>query len=488
MAEKMTPAAVELAIETRREVEARYEEADQLRCRAIERAQVDADLAQRRFMMVDPQNRLVADTLESDWNEKLRVLQKAREERERARRADEIAIDGAVHDRLVAMTTDFTRLWSDSSTPNRERKRMLAYVVEDVTLVKVPADGTTKIHVRFRGGQTTTLTTVNPKASWEMVKTPAEVVALVDRLLDDHVYEGIAEILNARGLHPGGAAWPGRGGDCFTGRRVQYLVHTYDLRPRLERLRARGLLTKKELSDRLGIHASTLTSWVKHGIIKAHAYNGHAWLYEEPATRPTKHCSRWDRLSDRAAATEPRPRSSSGTEGGVVCRRVVVEKGVAVAVPPKGLEPVAPAVDEQEQRSARRVQAQHLSSHRRELVERPAQIRRTERQVNCDRPHDHRPLRSAWMVSTTSEIASPEAWTRVPSGRSTLSRGRQASTRGPPTTSGISESAVPLAAEAVGDCDAALPFSIQRRAVTSRTPSSVAISAAPTPPRTRSAV
>jgi hypothetical protein len=81
VAEKMTPFAVELALEIRNEVEARYKEADQLRCRAIERAQVDADLAQRRFMTVDPANRLVADTLESDWNEKLRALVKARDER-----------------------------------------------------------------------------------------------------------------------------------------------------------------------------------------------------------------------------------------------------------------------------------------------------------------------------------------------------------------------------------------------------------------------
>ena len=50
----MTPAAVELAIEIRREIEARHEEADQLRYRAIERAQIEADLAQRRFMLVDP--------------------------------------------------------------------------------------------------------------------------------------------------------------------------------------------------------------------------------------------------------------------------------------------------------------------------------------------------------------------------------------------------------------------------------------------------
>ncbi len=310
--EKMTPAAVELALEVRREIETRFDEADQLRGRAIERAQVDADLAQRRFMMVDPANRLVADTLESDWNEKLRALAKARDERARARVADRVAVDEATRERLVAMTTDFARLWSAPSTPNRERKRMLAYLVEDATLVKIPNDGTTKIHLRFRGGQTTTLTTVNPKASWEKVKTSPEVVKLVDQLLDHHIYAEIDGILDKRGIRPGGAAWPGKGGARFTALRVQYLVHTYGLRPRRERLRARGLLTKKELAARLKIHESTLTNWVKHGIVKAHAYNGHAWLYEEPATHPAKHCSRWDRLSDRAAALRASPSRDQG--------------------------------------------------------------------------------------------------------------------------------------------------------------------------------
>src|SRR4029450_4644719 len=86
--EQMTPAAVALALNIRRELEARYAEADQLRCRGIERAQIDADLAQRRFMLVDPNNRLVADTLEREWNDKLRVLAEAREERERGRQRD----------------------------------------------------------------------------------------------------------------------------------------------------------------------------------------------------------------------------------------------------------------------------------------------------------------------------------------------------------------------------------------------------------------
>ena len=137
MTEKMTPAAVELAIEIRREVEARCEEADQLRCRAVERAQIEADLAQRRFMLVDPSNRLVADTLEREWNEKLRTLAETREERERARQQDHVVLDEAVRQRLVAMTTDFRKLWDDPVTANRERKRLLAYIIEDATLIKI---------------------------------------------------------------------------------------------------------------------------------------------------------------------------------------------------------------------------------------------------------------------------------------------------------------------------------------------------------------
>ncbi len=76
----------------RKEIEARQEETDKLRRRAVERAQVEADLAQRRFMLVDPNNRLVADTLEGEWNDKLRILANARKERERARQNDQSSL------------------------------------------------------------------------------------------------------------------------------------------------------------------------------------------------------------------------------------------------------------------------------------------------------------------------------------------------------------------------------------------------------------
>jgi DNA invertase Pin-like site-specific DNA recombinase len=309
---EMTPAAVELALEIKQEIEARYQEADQLRCRAIERAQIEAELAQRRFMLVDPSNRLVADTLEREWNDKLRGLAEAREERERARQRDQLILDDSIRQRLGAMTTDFRKLWDDPSTANRERKRLLAYIIEDATLIKIPAEGITKIHVRFKGGKTETLTALNPKSSAQQIRTQPEIVGLVDKLLDHHVYSEIAEILNQRGFRPGGSARPGRRADRFTANRVAYLMHTYALRSRYDRLREQGMLNKKELADRLGIHEQTIERWAKHGIIKAHLYNDHGWqLYEPPGPNtPGKHCSRWDRLVDRVAGVQVGPQGA----------------------------------------------------------------------------------------------------------------------------------------------------------------------------------
>jgi len=299
----MTPAAVELALEIRKEIEARHDEADRLRLRAVERAQFEAGLAQRRFMLVDPGNRLVADTLEREWNDKLRALASAQEDRERERQKDRIAVDGAIRQRLLAMTTDFKALWRDTSLPNRERKRLLAYIIEDVTLVKLPAEGTTRIHIRFKGGRTETLTTQNPKSSAQQVKTDPKVVELVDALLDGHIYPEIADILNGRGIRPGGSARQGQADAQFTALRVAYLANQYGLRSRYDRLRDRGLLTRAEAASRLGICESTLIRWVEYGLVTRHAYNAHAYLYEAPGPNsPIKHSSRWGPLTERVAA------------------------------------------------------------------------------------------------------------------------------------------------------------------------------------------
>lgn len=297
---EVTPSAITLSLEIRRDIEAQFLESDQLHQRAVQRAQIEADLARRRFMLVDPANRLVADTLEGEWNTSLRALAVSREELARAQERNKQSLNEAVAQRLTAMATDFGIVWDDPVTANRERKRLLAYVIEDATLVKDTSEKTVTIHVRFRGGKTETIVTQTPRSSAEMVRTAPEVVAHVDSLMDDYTYPEIARILNDKGLRPGGTGRNANTITRFDAKRVAYIAKTYHLTPRFDRLRRRGFLTRDEAATKIGIHPETVVSWVRHGLVTAHKYNDHFYLFEVPDNPPKKHCSRWDRLADRA--------------------------------------------------------------------------------------------------------------------------------------------------------------------------------------------
>lgn len=65
------------------------DEARRLRHLQVERAQYEADLAQRRYLKVDPDNRLVATVLEAEWNTKLRELEEAKSIEERHNQSDQ---------------------------------------------------------------------------------------------------------------------------------------------------------------------------------------------------------------------------------------------------------------------------------------------------------------------------------------------------------------------------------------------------------------
>jgi hypothetical protein len=78
----VTPLALEVTLTVQQEMQARLDEVDRLRKKQVERARYEADLAQRRYLHVDPANRLVADSLEADWNGKLRALHAAQEQYE----------------------------------------------------------------------------------------------------------------------------------------------------------------------------------------------------------------------------------------------------------------------------------------------------------------------------------------------------------------------------------------------------------------------
>ncbi|MGH2903054.1 MAG: recombinase family protein, partial [Solirubrobacteraceae bacterium] len=119
----VTPLALEVALTVQAELEARAQDADQLRRSHVDRARQHAELARRRYLAVDPDNRLVADTLEADWNHTLRALQAAQDEYDRQTAAANAALDDHRKAQIRQLATDFPKLWTDPATPARERKR-----------------------------------------------------------------------------------------------------------------------------------------------------------------------------------------------------------------------------------------------------------------------------------------------------------------------------------------------------------------------------
>ena len=86
-------------------------EADRLRQQQVQQAQYEADRARVRYMRVDPNNRLVADTLEAQWNEKLRLLAQAKEDCVKQQRLDASQLTAEQRAKILALAADFPRLW-----------------------------------------------------------------------------------------------------------------------------------------------------------------------------------------------------------------------------------------------------------------------------------------------------------------------------------------------------------------------------------------
>jgi len=269
--ETIQPTSLELAFAVQAELQTRLEEVDKLRRQQVERARYEADLARNRFMRVDPNNRLVADALEADWNQKLGVLSEAQEQYERQRQKDRAVLDESSRQEVLALATDLPRLWHDPATHDQDRKRVVRLLIEDVTLII--RDHITA-HVRFRGGATRTLKVPLPLTAGQLRKTVPEAIAQIDHLLDDLTDGQIAEELNRQEYLSGT-------GQRFTLFMVGSLRRDYRLKSRYDRLREAGMLTLAETAKRLGVSAKTIKRWQQHGLLGGHMYNDkNQFLYE----------------------------------------------------------------------------------------------------------------------------------------------------------------------------------------------------------------
>ena len=303
LVQTLTPLSLEVALTVQAELQHRADEADALRRNHIERARHRADLARRRYLGVDPDNRLVADTLEADWNDALRALRQAQDDYDQQAKAGGVpALDEQQTARIRQLATDFPALWSNPATPDRERKRMVRLLISDVTMIKTDQ---IHLHVRLRGGQDTSLTIPIPPNAWQARQTDPATMHLLDQLLNEHTDAETAEQLNLAG-HRTGQRQP------FTRTIVIQLRQAHQLPSRRERLRAAGMLTVDEMAQRLGVHPSTIKDWRAAGVLNGHKANDkNEHLFPPPDPNdPRLHRHRGRRLANRL---HPAP-----TQGGAV--------------------------------------------------------------------------------------------------------------------------------------------------------------------------
>lgn len=271
--ETVAPAAIEIALAVQEEIAHRIEQTAAQRQAQLQRTRYEAELARRRYAKVDPDNRLVADALEADWNRRLRELEELQREHERQQDDEQARLDEPARKRIIGLARDFPRVWNDDRTSAMERKRMLALLIEDVTLVAGPSIA---VHVRWRGGRTQSLSVDKPRPIAQIRKTAPDVVKLIDELLETSTDKQVAARLNELGHRN----WRG---ESFSPKKVIVVRSAYKLRSRFERLRLRGMLTGEEIAQQLGVSTTTVHELGRQGVLTRHLYgNNHRCLYEPP--------------------------------------------------------------------------------------------------------------------------------------------------------------------------------------------------------------
>ncbi len=262
--EKVSKSTFDVTLAVHAELQSKFAHADRIRYQHVEKLKYEMDVAKRRYRLVDPENRLVADELESDWNHKIIDFQKAHIDYKRKQSEDLLMLGEEKKLELLSLTSDFPRLWTSQSIENRDRKRLVKLLICDVTLTKRDRD--IKVQIRFPGGASQELELMRPRSAWEEKKHSPEVIAEIDRLLNEHTYAEIATLLNEGGYCSGT-------GKTFDAKRVSIIRRAYKLTSLYTRLRQQGFLSIKEMCEKFGISRHKVYALRRSKKLRAYRYD-----------------------------------------------------------------------------------------------------------------------------------------------------------------------------------------------------------------------
>src|SRR5712692_10144297 len=192
-------AQLELALAALRELESRDHAIHHQWQMRLERAEYEAALAERRYQEVDPSNRLVANTLERRWNETLLHLQDLKKQAADFQRKEARVFTPEQKAKVLALARDFPRLWHAPSTQAKDRKRMLRFLIKDITVNKLIEQRQLSVHIRWQGGACTDLQVQLPPKAADRFRYPSAELDRIRELARRLPKAQIADQLNRDG-------------------------------------------------------------------------------------------------------------------------------------------------------------------------------------------------------------------------------------------------------------------------------------------------
>lgn len=269
--EAVQPPEIELGLAAAREVERQAEQLHQQWKLRLERNRYEAQLAERRYKAVDPDNRVVARTLEREWNEKLQELQELESEYQQRLRRQKLELTEEDRSHILALAKDLPRVWNAPSTTNAERKNLLRIVVQKVALSPTTdPKGRTRVQVVWVTGAVTDFT-LPRRPGFRTRENPPEAVNLIIQLFHQKKTDAeIAAELNQRGFRSGAnIPWNNR-----TVRRVRSLqgLRRVQLAPDAGHppaRRADGLYSVHGVARRFGVSEAVVRYWMERGWLEA---------------------------------------------------------------------------------------------------------------------------------------------------------------------------------------------------------------------------
>jgi DNA invertase Pin-like site-specific DNA recombinase len=260
--EAVTPAAVEAMRLTVEQLQTNHDAALSQWRLEVERARYEAEKVERRYRTVEPENRLVARGLETEWESRLRDLATAEAELHRREQQRPGILDQEQLNRIQLLGSDIRQVWHATTTTDRDRKELLRTLLEEVILNLKRAEGHAHLTLRWRGGAITILDVSVPRFKPMGPRTDEDTLSLLPRLAALYPDEVIAGILNRQGRKTAT-------GERFTANQVGGLRRYRDI-PRFQppaEPPSGELVSIRKAAQILSMNTSSIHRWLADGFI-----------------------------------------------------------------------------------------------------------------------------------------------------------------------------------------------------------------------------